>query len=114
VTKLKEKRREIIIHLAKTYGIEIDGAYIISVWELADMINNTWASMYFIKNPKRFKRKNSNGEKFSIPNYDLPTLFRGIRHALRGDILPLDLKTCESNRVEYVVMTAPHSPQEGK
>ncbi len=69
---MKQKKRiEAIQEMAKKYGYPISkGCYLISFWELAAMLNNTWKAYLFVS--KKYSKDYGPNmvEHFAINDYD--------------------------------------------
>ena len=101
MSKLTEKRADIIKGIIWHYGIEIDGVYIISLWDLAFNINNTRRASAFV-NKKVYGCVNIPDREFAINPYQIWHIFRAIRHTAKKHSDSIELKS-GSNRVEFVV-----------
>ena len=72
---------EDLMHLIKMYGIEYEKILMISLWEMAFNINNTWKAEHFVNKHKlKSVREYNNG--WAIQDYDLGKLFEPIIKAL--------------------------------
>lgn len=100
MSKLKQKRVEIIVKTINDYGIYYNHRYLISIWDLAYNINNTWNAKYFV-NTKKYKSQHQGRFEYALLEYNISKIFRGIRHAVRNTHIAL--YESNKNRNEYLV-----------
>ena len=104
MTKLTAKRLEIIECIMRDYGIEYGALTLMSLWDLADNINNTWNAQYFV-NTDRFESTMSEKSKFVLADCYRHHMFRAIRDAVRKKAYSSCIYyRCGSNNVEYLVV----------
>lgn len=83
MTKLTEKRLKIIQHLMEQHAAYHAGSIVITVWDLAYNINNTWAAKHFLsKKQMQDYGLPCSGRGITIQGHHLYELFRGIRNAI--------------------------------
>ena len=99
MTKLQKERYDIIRRLMLLRGIEFGNAVLITMWDLAGNINNTWNADKFVDS-KKYKSVSTHG--FVVPDHRLYDLFRGIRHGARKT--DIELRISPKNKSEYLVI----------
>ena len=97
MTKLKLKRFDIIRQMMNGHGLELGDKVVISLWDLASNINNTWNAKYFV-NTERFSSQHTSG--YSLGSWQLWYLFRAIRHTVKGTRMKLVVSP--RNKSEYI------------
>ena len=99
MTKQTKTRYGIIVKIIKNNGIEFGGHVFMSLWCLANDINNTWNAKYFV-NQNKFKSASSHG--YALDWWRTNELFRAIRHTCKNT--GLDLRKSYNNGSEYIVI----------
>ncbi len=83
MSKLKTKRLKVVKQMMSNHGIQVDGEQtVMSLWDLAFNINNSWNSQYFV-NMRKYPSKYDSG--YALGSWQLWLIFRGIRHAVKGE-----------------------------
>lgn len=100
MSKLTEKRIEIIDRLMRQYGIEHGDKIFISLWDLAYNINNTWNAKYFV-NEKRFQSDSKHG--YVLKFHQVHHFFRAIKATVKKSGWP-ELRESYNNKSEYLVI----------
>ena len=107
MSALKEKRLKVIERLMRSHGIEHGDKCVISLWDLAFNINNTWKAELFANKNKYSEEfrvlRGRNVECLVLPTYKLSDLFRAIRHALKKNPYPFELRESYYNKSEFVL-----------
>ena len=107
MSKLKEKRLTAIRQRMLSRGIEYGSLIFMSMWDLADTLNNCWHAADFMS-PSEKKDDalwHYKGKQYALHQYYVQRLFRGIRHAVKDS--DIELRESYNNKSEYLVMKAP-------
>lgn len=112
---LKNQRVEVIRQLMQSHGIEHGDKCVISFWELAYDINNTWRAELFVNRENypytMIKRWGPGSEVLVLPDHKLGDLFRGIRHAIKDNPYPLEHRKSYYNGAEFILWKNYEEPE---
>ena len=93
-----KKRKEIIIRFMKDYGYKDEkGNYLISIWDLANNLNNCFKAKYFLTNSTK-KYLIKDGTEIVFNWWATQFMSRAIKTTLGNDLILLS----NGNRSEYI------------
>lgn len=106
MSKLKDKRYEVIRRITINHGIEFGDKIFISLWDLAMNINNLWEARNFVAKNKREKigkYYRGIGTRYVVNSWSLFELFPAIRHGVKDT--DIELRESYNNKSEYLIIS---------
>ena len=111
MSKLAEKRANIMRGVMQGHGIHLDnGEVIMSMWDMADTVNNFWHAADFLS--KEALEENADPslrysrQKVVVSWWRTNCLFKGLRHAVKNED-DMEVKKSPHSGVLYVVWKKP-------